>query len=174
MLTAVLQHIITVHAVCVADNGATWTEAKNMTTQCQRPGPKPGSFAGNTPGNGHGVQLSTGRLVVPMYGGTPAGASICYSDDHGQSWKAAPFSADTGANADEIEVAELNPAADAAASVSENGPFRPRLGIKLIILPRHAPDKHLKRKESTQKRERHVSAGCGCGCGAGALYDDSQ
>ena len=94
-----------------------------------------------------------------MYGGTPAGASICYSDDHGQSWKASPFSADTGANADEIEVAELNPAADAAASVSETGPFRPLLGIKLIILPTQARDKHLKHRQSTQKRETCFCAG---------------
>ena len=63
------------------DLGKSWATAKNMTTQCQRPGSTPGTFAGNTPGNGHGVQLSTGRLVVPMYGGAPAGASMCYSDD---------------------------------------------------------------------------------------------
>eukprot|EP01048_Picozoa_sp_COSAG05_P029156 COSAG05_NODE_9439_length_623_cov_0.935115_1_plen_155_part_10 len=63
------------------DLGKSWSTAKNMTTQCQRPGPTPGTFAANTPGNGHGVQLSTGRLVVPMYGGVPAGASMCYSDN---------------------------------------------------------------------------------------------
>lgn len=91
---------------------AQWTLAKNMTTYCQRPGTKPGTFAANTPGNGHGVQLSTGRLVVPMYGGQTglgvAGASMCYSDDHGKTWQASPYSTGTGANADEIEIAELN------------------------------------------------------------------
>jgi hypothetical protein len=55
-----------------------------MTLQCQRPGARVGLRAGNSPGNGHGVQLSSGRLVMPMYAGAPAGASICYSDDHGK------------------------------------------------------------------------------------------
>ena len=59
-------------------------------------------------GNGHGVQLSSGRLVVPMYAGSPAGASTCFSDDHGTSWTASPFSPNTNANSDEIEIAELN------------------------------------------------------------------
>ena len=62
-----------------------------MTTHCQRSAGSSGGggastpFAGNTPGNGHAVQLASGRLVVPMYGGTPAGASTCYSDD-GKTW----------------------------------------------------------------------------------------
>eukprot|EP01052_Picozoa_sp_SAG31_P026644 SAG31_NODE_2431_length_5707_cov_2.157810_10_plen_176_part_00 len=85
-----------------------------MTDQCQRSGKHPGTFAGNTPGNGHGLQTSTGRLVIPMYGSidTPTdpvgGASICYSDDHGTTWTAAPQSPGTGNFADEIEIAELN------------------------------------------------------------------
>ena len=90
-----------------ADRGKSWSDAVNMTAQCQRVGPYFGR-AGNTPGNGHGVQLSSGRLVVPMYGGSPAGASTCFSDDHGKSWHAAPFSPNTAANSDEIEIAELN------------------------------------------------------------------
>jgi hypothetical protein len=66
-----------------------------MTTVCQRPGGKPGTYAGNSPGNGHGVQLSTGRLVLPMYGGDSfngalAGATICYSDDHGKTCERHP------------------------------------------------------------------------------------
>ena len=55
------------------DKGASWTTPTNMTLQCQRPGARAGLRAANTPGNGHGVQLSSGRLVVPMYGGVPAG-----------------------------------------------------------------------------------------------------
>ena len=72
---------------------------------------------GNSPGNGHGIQLSTGELVVPMYGGPPSAysASLCVSRDHGKSWRATPFSANVGDLSgkrdccDEIEVAELPP-----------------------------------------------------------------
>ena len=88
--------------------GETWAAAKNVTEQCQRTGVATGRFAGNTPGNGRGVQLSTGRLVVPMYAGTPGGASICYSDDHGSSWHSST-QALGGMAATEIEVAELEP-----------------------------------------------------------------
>ena len=89
------------------DKGITWTTA-NVTSSCQRPGPFNGRAA-NTPGNGHGVQLASGRLVVPMYGGTPAGGSICYSDDHGATWKAEAQAAKiSGVGVTEIEVAELN------------------------------------------------------------------
>jgi sialidase-1 len=46
------------------------------------------------PGPGHGIQLSTGRLLVPVWlsEGTGAGAhrpsvvSVIYSDDHGRTW----------------------------------------------------------------------------------------
>jgi sialidase-1 len=97
------------------DGGSTWA-FKNVTAECQRPGVGAGTHAGNTPGNGHGVQLSSGRLVIPMYAGTPSGASICYSDDHGATWQAAPTTLG-GAAATEIEVAELNPTpAEGAAS----------------------------------------------------------
>lgn len=99
-------------AMSSIDLGVTWSPAVNMTAKCQRPGPIPGFFASNTPGNGHGVQLSSGRLVVPMYGGLPAathaGASICFSDDGGEHWQAAAYSPTTGNLADEIEIAELN------------------------------------------------------------------
>ncbi len=46
-------------------------------------------------GPGHGIQLSSGRLVVPIwlaYGNTgdhaPSAAATIYSDDHGKSWRA--------------------------------------------------------------------------------------
>eukprot|EP00038_Savillea_parva_P014906 m.12358 g.12358 ORF g.12358 m.12358 type:complete len:569 (-) comp2940_c1_seq1:138-1844(-) len=89
------------------DDGVTWA-FRNVTSACQRAGLMAGSRAGNTPGNGHGVQLASGRLVVPMYAGTPAGASICYSDDHGATWQASSMALG-GVAAAEIEVAELNP-----------------------------------------------------------------
>ena len=59
--------------------------------------------------------MSTGELVVPMYGGEPYGASLCVSRDHGATWNATPFSPHVGDLSgkrnccDEIEVAELPP-----------------------------------------------------------------
>ena len=78
----------------------------------------PGSVS---PGNGHGIQLSTGELVIPMYGGALGryGASLCISRDHGLSWNSTPFDANVGDPTsardccDEIEVAELPPATKA-------------------------------------------------------------
>ena len=52
-------------AMSSTDRGSTWSTAANLTAQCQRAGVYRG-VAGNTPGNGHGVQLSSGRLVIPM------------------------------------------------------------------------------------------------------------
>ena len=64
------------------DNGLTWV-TRNVSTECQRDSgyQGPGSIS---PGNGHGIQLSSGELVVPMYGGNPYGASLCISHDHGE------------------------------------------------------------------------------------------
>jgi sialidase-1 len=46
-------------------------------------------------GPGHGIQLASGRLVVPIwlaYGGVgdhgPSAAATIYSDDHGKTWRA--------------------------------------------------------------------------------------
>ena len=35
------------------------------------------------------MQLTNGRLIVPLYAGKPNGQTICYSDDHGATWKVA-------------------------------------------------------------------------------------
>lgn len=88
------------------DAGITW-DTRNVTSECQRSGTLNAPYAGSTPGNGHGVQLSTGRLVIPMYSGEPAGASMCYSDDHGETWHASQMTVG-GVAACEIEIAELN------------------------------------------------------------------
>ena len=88
------------------DMGDTWIWT-NATLSCQRQGEGgPGTRSANTPGGGHGVQLSTGRLVIPKYAGTPFGVSICYSDDHGDTWHASPtFYGELSWT--EVEIAEL-------------------------------------------------------------------
>ncbi len=88
------------------DKGSSWAAPKNMSTMCGRAGSMGYGLSGDTPSDGAGVQLTTGRLIVPMYAGIPAGRTICYSDDHGQEWKVAHTD---GQDATEGEVVELFP-----------------------------------------------------------------
>jgi hypothetical protein len=77
------------------DYGLTWGAPVNISGTCG------GSL---TPGDGAGVQISTGRLIVPLYGAH--GISICYSDDHGKHWKGSQHRVG-GALAVEPEITEL-------------------------------------------------------------------
>ena len=46
---------------------------------------------------------------MPMYGGYPQGVSICYSDDHGDTWHSSAHAYGGGVpNWTEIEIAELS------------------------------------------------------------------
>ena len=66
------------------DDGVSWSEPKDIT-------PQVGVFVA---GPSVGVQLASGRLVIPGYtghGGVPDWRSqsmVIYSDDHGKTWKA--------------------------------------------------------------------------------------
>ena len=76
------------------DDGVTWSSPREITA----------AFAGFrsgcdwkvlATGPGHGIQLRSGRLVVPVwlaYGGVrdhhPSVSATIYSDDHGQTWQA--------------------------------------------------------------------------------------
>ena len=91
------------------DKGINWAEPKNMSRMCGRAGSMGYGLSGDTPSDGAGIQLTTGRLIVPMYAGNPAGLTICYSDDHGEMWKVAHTD---GQDATEGEVVELFPNKD--------------------------------------------------------------
>jgi sialidase-1 len=56
------------------DEGVTWAPPRDLT----------GAVPRFIPGPGVGLQLRTGRLVVPGYG--PSSSCVIYSDDHGQTW----------------------------------------------------------------------------------------
>lgn len=88
------------------DKGSSWGAPKNMSSMCGRPGSMGYGLSGDTPSDGAGIQLTTGRLVVPMYAGIPSGRTICYSDDHGEKWTVAHTN---GQDATEGEVVELFP-----------------------------------------------------------------
>jgi sialidase-1 len=71
------------------DEGITWAPPRDLTESLPR----------FTPGPGVGVQLRTGRLVIPGYGAKVGAAwqsCVVYSDDHGQTWRqGAPVKATT-------------------------------------------------------------------------------
>ena len=67
-----------------ADDGASWATPVEITEDVIRP-----SWGWYATGPGHGIQLSTGRLVVPC-DHAEAGvfrSHVIYGDDHGDSWQ---------------------------------------------------------------------------------------
>jgi sialidase-1 len=76
------------------DDGVTWTEPVEIT-DVFAPFKSAYDWKVIATGPGHGIQLRTGRLVVPIwlaYGGAgdhkPSAAGTIFSDDHGKSWQA--------------------------------------------------------------------------------------
>jgi len=65
-------------------------------------------------GPGHGIQLTSGRLLAPIWvslshtqAHQPSRTATIYSDDHGQSWQVGRLVADTIPNCNEATVVEL-------------------------------------------------------------------
>lgn len=76
------------------DDGVTWSEPVDITNTFE-PFRKLYDWKVIATGPGHGVQLKSGRLVVPIwlaYGKTgahsPSASATIYSDDHGKTWHA--------------------------------------------------------------------------------------
>ena len=81
-------------AIRSSDDGATWSTPVEITASFE-PFRKKYDWKVIATGPGHGVQLKSGRLVVPIwlaYGGVgdhgPSACGTIYSDDHGTTWKA--------------------------------------------------------------------------------------
>ena len=79
------------------DDGLTWSAPLDITATFE-PFRKHYDWKVIATGPGHGIQLKSGRLVVPIwlaYGKTgdhsPSAAATIYSDDHGKTWKAGEF-----------------------------------------------------------------------------------
>ncbi|MCL5019935.1 MAG: glycoside hydrolase [Patescibacteria group bacterium] len=83
------KHVI----VCKStDNGATWSEGKEITAQVKGPG-----WDTYATGPCHGIQLTNGRIVIPCYHlfeaqtleneGEFYASHLIYSDDGGENWK---------------------------------------------------------------------------------------
>lgn len=100
------------------DGGATWSAPSNITAQTAKIGAAPYNNAAGwrtlAMGPGHGLQLSSGRIVVPgnFTAGAPQAnyadgrAYVFYSDDHGASYQ---IGNDSGyASANESTAAQLS------------------------------------------------------------------
>lgn len=86
-----------------ADDGASWAKPVEITKSV-----KPTNWTWYATGPGIGIQLKSGRLVVPCdnkVAGTAARQShVIYSDDHGATWKLGGM---VGPNCNESQVVEL-------------------------------------------------------------------
>lgn len=77
------------------DEGKTWSEPQEITATAFEPLKKAHAWKVIATGPGHGIQLKSGRLVVPVWlslgtGGSGHGDSVTatvYSDDCGKTWK---------------------------------------------------------------------------------------
>ncbi len=72
------------------DDGVTWSLPREITESV-------GHFAA---GPGIGIQLQSGRLVIPGY--SKEGSRVIYSDDHGQTWRAGAPVNNTGCNESQV------------------------------------------------------------------------
>ncbi len=72
------------------DDGATWATPREITTQVKDP-----AWTWYATGPGHGIQLRSGRLLIPCDHAAgrhfappyPYHSHVAYSDDHGASWQ---------------------------------------------------------------------------------------
>jgi len=105
------------YAIHSTDDGFTWSAPVDITATFE-PFRQHYDWKVIATGPGHGIQMKSGRLVVPIwlaYGGVgdhkPSAAATIYSDDHGKNWKAGdlalPNEGDFG-NPNETMLAELS------------------------------------------------------------------
>ena len=83
------KHAYEVYLMKSTDSGATWSEPVNISKDVKLP-----NWTNYDLGTGHGIQLSSGRLVIPgdhnegtRHDWIYAHSHIIYSDDHGDHWK---------------------------------------------------------------------------------------
>src|ERR1039458_7872928 len=83
------------------DEGVTWVGPTNITKSVSRP-----DWDRVIPGPGVGIQMRSGRLVIPCNHviGTIATNHVIYSDDHGKTWH---LGGTTDSNTDENQLVEL-------------------------------------------------------------------
>lgn len=96
----------TVHVMKSTDDGETWSDLVEITETTKRP-----TWRWYATGPGVGIQLRTGRLVIPCdhseHGlpGHPYRSHVIYSDDHGETWQLGGV---VGEKVNECQVVELS------------------------------------------------------------------
>ena len=89
------------------DDGATWSAPADLSAAIKKP-----NWTWYATGPGHGIQLASGRLIIPcchtvavnMKADDPEYAHVIYSDDGGKSWH---LGGEVGPGCDEPAVVEL-------------------------------------------------------------------
>ncbi len=83
------------------DGGATWSRPRDITKSVNRPG-----WRRIIPGPGVGIQMKSGRLVIPCNHevGPVATDHVMYSDDHGKTWR---LGGSTEDKTDEDQIVQL-------------------------------------------------------------------
>lgn len=98
-------------AITSDDDGLTWSQPKDFTPMLKRP-----EWAAGSTGVGSGIQLKSGRLVLPRYyadyrrprtAREVTDSFVCYSDDHGRTWRMGGL-VPSGGDTNECQVAELS------------------------------------------------------------------
>ncbi len=97
----------TVLGICSTDGGSTWSPLSDLTDQL-----KPKDWTWYAMGPCHGVQLKSGRLIIPCNhavkkpegGSGPYISHTVYSDDHGKTWR---VGGDVGEYTNECSLAQL-------------------------------------------------------------------
>ena len=88
------------------DNGANWSEPSEITQQVKRP-----DWIRYGSGPGHGIQTSSGRMLMPSWHTTVFqmhirdASHIFFSDDHGKTWQ---LGEDLEDGSNECEIVELS------------------------------------------------------------------
>ena len=86
------------------DNGLTWSDPVNITTQAKRP-----EWMMTFQGPGRGITMADGTLVIPnqhQEGSRSLNSGIMYSTDHGRSWHTHNYAC---TNTSEACVVEISP-----------------------------------------------------------------
>ncbi len=104
IMSGEVQGTRTVWVTHSTDDGATWSPAREITHAVKDP-----DWTWYATGPGNGIQLKSGRLVIPgnhaRRGSQSRHSHVIYSDDHGHTWKRAGV---LGEKTNESQVVELS------------------------------------------------------------------
>jgi len=117
------------------DDGVTWSKPVEITGAFE-PFRKHYDWKVIATGPGHGIQLKSGRLVVPIwlaYGKIgdhgPSAAATIFSDDHGKTWKAGDLAVPNKGNFNDPNETMLAPLSDGGVMLATRSVSKPNRKI---------------------------------------------